>query len=44
LMPSPYSSRGNLEDATQLGELLGIRTLTLPIVGSEIKSLKATRI
>lgn len=31
LMPSPYSSRASVEDAEQLAEILGIRTLTLPI-------------
>jgi len=31
LMPSPYSSRGSLEDAEQLAATLGIRTMTLPI-------------
>jgi len=31
LMPSPYSSRGSLDDARTLGENLGIRTITLPI-------------
>ena len=31
LMPSPYSSRGSVEDAAQLAANLGIRTLTLPI-------------
>ena len=31
LMPSPYSSRGSVDDAMQLATSLGIRTLTLPI-------------
>jgi NAD+ synthase/NAD+ synthase (glutamine-hydrolysing) len=31
LMPSPYSSRGSIEDARQLAKNLGIRTLTIPI-------------
>jgi NAD+ synthase/NAD+ synthase (glutamine-hydrolysing) len=31
LMPSPYSSRGSVEDALELAANLGIRTLTLPI-------------
>jgi NAD+ synthase (glutamine-hydrolysing) len=31
LMPSPYSSRGSLEDARQLAANLGIETMTLPI-------------
>ena len=31
LMPSPYSSRGSIEDAQQLAVNLGISTLTLPI-------------
>ena len=31
LMPSPYSSRASVEDAEQLAESLGVRTLTLPI-------------
>jgi len=31
LMPSPYSSRGSIDDATELATRLGIRTLTLPI-------------
>jgi len=31
LMPSPYSSRGSLEDAAGLAHKLGIRKLTLPI-------------
>src|SRR5262249_28327145 len=33
LMPSPYSSRGSLEDARVLAANLGIRTMTLPIDG-----------
>jgi NAD+ synthase (glutamine-hydrolysing) len=31
LMPSPYSSRGSIDDSLQLAANLGIRTLTLPI-------------
>lgn len=31
LMPSPYSSRGSIDDATTLAAGLGIATLTLPI-------------
>jgi NAD+ synthase (glutamine-hydrolysing) len=31
LMPSPYSSRGSLDDARQLASNLGIETMTLPI-------------
>ncbi|MDD1758884.1 MAG: NAD+ synthase [Methanotrichaceae archaeon] len=31
LMPSPYSSRGSIEDAEQLARNLRIRTLTIPI-------------
>jgi NAD+ synthase (glutamine-hydrolysing) len=31
LMPSPYSSRGSIDDALQLAGRLGIQTLTLPI-------------
>jgi NAD+ synthetase len=31
LMPSPYSSRGSVEDSLQLATNLGIETLTLPI-------------
>jgi NAD+ synthase/NAD+ synthase (glutamine-hydrolysing) len=31
LMPSPYSSRGSIDDATVVAANLGIRTLTLPI-------------
>jgi NAD+ synthase/NAD+ synthase (glutamine-hydrolysing) len=31
LMPSPYSSRGSVDDARQLAANLGIRTMTLPI-------------
>ncbi|MFI5178605.1 MAG: NAD+ synthase [Vicinamibacterales bacterium] len=33
LMPSPYSSRGSIEDARQLADNLGIETMTLPIEG-----------
>ena len=31
LMPSPYSSQGSIDDATELAEFLGIKTITLPI-------------
>jgi len=31
LMPSPYSSRGSIDDSRQLAANLGIETLTLPI-------------
>jgi NAD+ synthase (glutamine-hydrolysing) len=31
LMPSPYSSRGSLDDARQLAANIGIETMTLPI-------------
>src|SRR6185436_15994406 len=31
LMPSPYSSRGSLDDARALAANLGIETMTLPI-------------
>ena len=31
LMPSPFSSRGSIDDSLQLAANLGIRTLTLPI-------------
>ena len=31
LMPSPYSSRGSIDDSLQLAANLGIQTLTLPI-------------
>ncbi len=31
LLPSPYSSRGSVEDARDLAENLGIRTVTIPI-------------
>ncbi|MBZ5726908.1 MAG: NAD+ synthase [Acidobacteriia bacterium] len=33
LMPSPYSSPGSVDDAGELAENLGIRTVTLPIGG-----------
>jgi len=33
LMPSPYSSRGSVDDAIQLAQNLGIETITLPIEG-----------
>jgi len=31
MMPSPYSSRGSIEDSIKLSELLGIRTIERPI-------------
>lgn len=31
LMPSPYSSKGSIEDAVVVAETLGIKTLTIPI-------------
>jgi len=31
LMPSPYSSRGSVDDARELADNLGIETMTLPI-------------
>ena len=31
LMPSPFSSRGSIDDSTDLAQRLGIQTLTLPI-------------
>jgi NAD+ synthase (glutamine-hydrolysing) len=34
LMPSPYSSRGSVDDARELAANLGIDTLTLPIEGA----------
>ena len=34
LMPSPFSSRGSVDDARQLAATLGIETLTLPIAGA----------
>ena len=34
LMPSPYSSRGSVDDALELARNLGIETLTLPIAGA----------
>jgi NAD+ synthase/NAD+ synthase (glutamine-hydrolysing) len=32
-MPSPYSSKGSIEDAEHLAQTLGIRTLRIPITG-----------
>ncbi len=32
MMPSPYSSGGSIDDATEFTRRLGIRTITLPIV------------
>jgi NAD+ synthase/NAD+ synthase (glutamine-hydrolysing) len=34
LMPSPYSSRGSVDDARELARNLGIETMTLPIEGA----------
>src|SRR4029078_10072555 len=34
LMPSPYSSRGSIDDARALAARLGIETLTLPIASA----------
>jgi NAD+ synthase/NAD+ synthase (glutamine-hydrolysing) len=34
LMPSPYSSKGSLDDSNELAHQLGIHSLTLPIKGS----------
>lgn len=31
LMPSPYSSKGSIDDSLELAENLGIKTLTLPL-------------
>ena len=33
LMPSPYSSRGSIDDSRALAENIGIKTTTLPIAG-----------
>jgi NAD+ synthase (glutamine-hydrolysing) len=41
LMPSPYSSRGSLEDALQLAASLGMETLTLPIEPA-MRAMEAT--
>jgi NAD+ synthase (glutamine-hydrolysing) len=41
LMPSPYSSRGSIDDAAGLAALLGIRTLTLPIEPA-MRAMEAT--
>jgi NAD+ synthase (glutamine-hydrolysing) len=41
LMPSPYSSRGSVDDAAGLAALLGIRTLTLPIEPA-MRAMEAT--
>ncbi|HEY3043172.1 MAG TPA: NAD+ synthase [Vicinamibacterales bacterium] len=41
LMPSPFSSRGSIEDATELATRLGIRTLTLPIEPA-MRAMEAT--
>ena len=31
LMPSPYSSQGSIDDAAELADFLGLKTITLPI-------------
>jgi NAD+ synthase/NAD+ synthase (glutamine-hydrolysing) len=41
LMPSPYSSRGSIDDAAELAARLGIRTLTLPIEPA-MRAMEAT--
>jgi NAD+ synthase/NAD+ synthase (glutamine-hydrolysing) len=41
VMPSPYSSRGSIDDATELAARLGIRTLTLPIEPA-MRAMEAT--
>jgi NAD+ synthase (glutamine-hydrolysing) len=41
LMPSPYSSRGSIDDAAALASVLGIRTLTLPIEPA-MRAMEAT--
>ncbi len=41
LMPSPYSSRGSIDDAAGLAASLGIRTLTLPIEPA-MRAMEAT--
>lgn len=51
LMPSPYSSEHSLEDARELGQLLGMPTMTIPIgslmeafdssLGAHFKDLEA---
>jgi len=41
LMPSPYSSRGSIDDAAALAAGLGIRTLTLPIEPA-MRAMEAT--
>ena len=41
LMPSPYSSRGSIDDAAELAASLGIGTLTLPIEPA-MRAMEAT--
>jgi len=41
LMPSPFSSRGSIDDALQLAANLGIETLTLPIEPA-MRAMEAT--
>ncbi|MSO46138.1 MAG: NAD+ synthase [Acidobacteria bacterium] len=41
LMPSPYSSRGSLDDARALADALGLRTITMPI-DSVMRAMTAT--
>jgi NAD+ synthase (glutamine-hydrolysing) len=41
LMPSPFSSRGSLDDASELAKGLGVRTLLLPIE-SVMSAMEAT--
>jgi NAD+ synthase (glutamine-hydrolysing) len=41
LMPSPFSSRGSVDDALQLAKNLGMATLTLPITGA-MEAMEAT--
>ncbi len=41
MMPSPYSSRGSIDDSRQLAEQLGIDTLTLPIANL-MQTMEAT--
>jgi NAD+ synthase (glutamine-hydrolysing) len=41
LMPSPYSSRGSVDDSLQLAASLGIETLTLPIADA-MKAMEDT--
>jgi len=41
LMPGPYSSLHSVEDARQLGERMGIRTMSVPITGLYESALEA---